>query len=111
MGGTLLSAAIPYLVAKGDETINAATFFVALKDFTDVGDISVFIDEPQLTNMEGEMAERGYLDSPSMATMFNMLRANDLIWSNVVNNSIQSPHEGTRLLDQRQTSEKCRPMV
>ncbi|GAC1695483.1 MAG: class I poly(R)-hydroxyalkanoic acid synthase [Ktedonobacteraceae bacterium] len=85
-GGTLLSATIPYLVAKGDETINAATFFVALQDFAEVGDTSVFIDEPQLTYMEGKMAERGYLDSSSMASMFNMLRANDLIWSNVVNN-------------------------
>ncbi|GAC1394245.1 MAG: class I poly(R)-hydroxyalkanoic acid synthase [Ktedonobacteraceae bacterium] len=86
VGGTLLSAAIPYLAAKGDETINASTFFVALQDFTEVGDTSVFIDEPQLTYMEGKMAERGYLDSRSMAKMFNMLRANDLIWSNVVNN-------------------------
>ena len=86
VGGTLLSTAIPYLVAKGDETINAATFFVALQDFAEVGDTSVFIDEPQLTYMEGKMAERGYLDSRSMASMFNMLRANDLIWSNVVNN-------------------------
>ncbi len=86
VGGTLLSAAIPYLVAQGDETINSATFFVALQDFAEVGDTSVFIDEPQLTYMEGKMAERGYLDSRSMATMFNMLRANDLIWSNVVNN-------------------------
>jgi polyhydroxyalkanoate synthase subunit PhaC len=86
VGGTLLSAAIPYLVAKEDETINATTFFVALQDFSEVGDTSVFIDEPQLTYMEGKMAERGYLDSHSMSTMFNMLRANDLIWSNVVNN-------------------------
>lgn len=86
VGGTLLSATIPYLAAQGDETINAATFFVALQDFTEVGDTSVFIDEPQLTYMEGKMAERGYLDSRSMASMFNMLRANDLIWSNVVNN-------------------------
>ena len=86
VGGTLLSTAIPYLEAQKDETINAATFFVSLQDFTEVGDTSVFIDEPQITYMESQMAERGYLDSKSMATMFNMLRANDLIWSNVVNN-------------------------
>ncbi len=86
VGGTLLSTAIPYLAAKNDETINAATFFVTLQDFSEVGDTSVFIDEPQLNYMEGKMAERGYLDSRSMAKMFNMLRANDLIWSNVVNN-------------------------
>ncbi len=86
IGGTLLSMALPYLAAKKDETVNSATFFVSLQDFTEVGDTSVFIDEPQVSYVEGQMMERGYLDSRSMATMFNMLRANDLIWSNVVNN-------------------------
>jgi polyhydroxyalkanoate synthase subunit PhaC len=86
IGGTLLSMTLPYLVAKGDETINSATFFVSLQDFTEVGDTSVFIDEPQVAYVEGQMLERGYLENRSMATMFNMLRANDLIWSNVVNN-------------------------
>lgn len=86
IGGTLLSMTLPYLVAKGDETVNAATFFVSLQDFTVVGDTSVFIDEPQVAYVEGQMLERGYLENASMAKMFNMLRANDLIWSNVVNN-------------------------
>ena len=86
IGGTLLSMALPYLKAKGDETVNSATFFVSLQDFSEVGDTAVFIDEPQVTYIEGQMMERGYLDSRSMSTMFNMLRANDLIWSNVVNN-------------------------
>lgn len=86
IGGTLLSMALPYLRAKSDESVNSASFFVSLQDFSEVGDTSVFIDEPQLRYMEGQMMERGYLDSRSMAAMFNMLRANDLIWSNVVNN-------------------------
>jgi polyhydroxyalkanoate synthase subunit PhaC len=86
IGGTLLSMTLPYLVAKGDETINTATFFVTLQDFTEVGETSVFIDEPQVAYVEGQMLERGYLENRSMAKMFNMLRANDLIWSNVVNN-------------------------
>src|SRR5436309_1640711 len=86
IGGTLLSMALPYLVAKKDETVNSTTFLVALQEFSEVGDTSVFIDEPQVTYIEGQMMERGYLDSRSMSTMFNMLRANDLIWSNVVNN-------------------------
>ncbi len=86
IGGTLLSMALPYLAAKKDETVNSATFFVSLQDFSEVGDTAVFIDEPQVTYIEGQMMERGYLDSRSMAAMFNMLRANDLIWSNVVNN-------------------------
>ncbi len=86
IGGTLLSMTLPYLVAKGDEAINSATFFVSLQDFTEVGETSVFIDEPQVAYVEGQMLERGYLENRSMASMFNMLRANDLIWSNVVNN-------------------------
>jgi polyhydroxyalkanoate synthase len=86
IGGTLLSMALPYLEAKKDKTIQHAAFFVSLQDFTEVGDTSVFIDEPQVAYIEGQMMERGYLDSRSMASMFNMLRANDLIWSNVVNN-------------------------
>ncbi len=86
IGGTLLSMTLPYLAATGDTSVNAATFLVALQDFSEVGDTAVFIDEPQVAYIEQQMLERGYLDSRSMATMFNMLRANDLIWSNVVNN-------------------------
>ncbi len=86
IGGTLLSMTLPYLAAKGDTSVNAATFLVALQDFAEVGDTAVFIDEPQVAYMEQQMLQRGYLESRSMATMFNMLRANDLIWSNVVNN-------------------------
>jgi len=86
IGGTLLAMVLPYLAAKRDKTVNSATFFVSLVEFTEVGDIEVFVDAPHLSYIEGQMKERGYLDSDEMATMFNMLRANDLIWSNVVNN-------------------------
>ena len=86
IGGTLLSMTLPYLAAMGDTSIKAATFLVALQDFTEVGDTAVFIDEPQDAFIEQKMLERGYLESRHMANMFNMLRANDLIWSNVVNN-------------------------
>ncbi len=86
VGGTLLSCALSYLATKKQKTIHTATFLVALQDFTEVGDTSVFIDEPQVSYLEGQMMKKGYLDSRSMSTMFNMLRANDLIWSNVVNN-------------------------
>jgi polyhydroxyalkanoate synthase subunit PhaC len=86
IGGTLLAIVLSYLTAKGDDTVNIAAFFVSLLDFTEVGDTEVFIDEPQLNYIEEQMMERGYLDNRSMASMFNMLRANDLIWSNVVNN-------------------------
>ncbi|HET8844524.1 MAG TPA: class I poly(R)-hydroxyalkanoic acid synthase [Ktedonobacteraceae bacterium] len=86
IGGTLLAIAMAYLATKGDETINSATFLVSLLDFSEAGDTSVFMDEPQIKYIEEQMMQRGYLDSHAMATMFNMLRANDLIWSNVVNN-------------------------
>ncbi len=86
IGGTLLSMTLPYLAAKRDKTIKSATFFVSLQDFTEVGDTSLFIDEPQVAYVEELMLEHGYLENRSMASMFNMLRANDLIWSNMVNN-------------------------
>jgi polyhydroxyalkanoate synthase len=86
LGGTLLASTLAYLVMKDDERIASATYFVSLVDFTDVGDMAVFIDEDQLAALEKRMKERGYLDAHDMATSFNMLRANDLIWSFVVNN-------------------------
>jgi polyhydroxyalkanoate synthase len=86
IGGTLLAMALSYLAATRDASVDAATFFVALQDFSQVGETAVFIDEPQVAYIEEQMLERGYLDSRHMASMFNMLRANDLIWSNVVNN-------------------------
>ena len=86
LGGTLLASTAAYLAAKGDDRIASATYFVTLVDFTDAGDMAVFIDEAQLASLERRMRERGYLEAQDMATAFNMLRANDLIWSFVVNN-------------------------
>ncbi|MGE4481565.1 PHA/PHB synthase family protein [Acidocella sp.] len=86
LGGTLLAATLGYMAAKGDERIASATFFVTLTDFSDAGELGVFIDEEQLSTLEEKMSKRGYLEGNEMATTFNMLRANDLIWSFVVNN-------------------------
>jgi polyhydroxyalkanoate synthase subunit PhaC len=86
LGGTLLAATLGYMAAKGDERIKSATFFVTLTDFTDSGELGVFIDEEQLSALEEKMQRRGFLEGSDMATTFNMLRANDLIWSFVVNN-------------------------
>ena len=86
LGGTLLAATLGYMAAKGDERIKSATFLVTLTDFTDAGELGVFIDEEQLSNLEEKMTKRGFLEGSDMATTFNMLRANDLIWSFVVNN-------------------------
>jgi len=86
LGGTLLAATLAYLATKGDRRIKAATFFASLVDFADPGELGVFIDEEQLAAMDAMMAKHGYLDGRHMATTFNMLRANDLIWSFVINN-------------------------
>ncbi len=86
IGGTLLATALAWLAGKGDERVRAATFFAAQVDFSEPGDLAVFIDEQQLENLDRMMGEKGYLEGQSMFTTFNMLRANDLIWSFYVNN-------------------------
>jgi polyhydroxyalkanoate synthase len=86
LGGTLLAAMLAYLADKQDRRIKAATFLASLTDFEDPGELGVFIDEEQLAAMDESMARRGYLEGREMATTFNMLRANDLIWSFVINN-------------------------
>jgi polyhydroxyalkanoate synthase len=85
IGGTLLATTLAWLAAADDRRFNAATFMVSLLDFSDVGDTAVFFDEPHMAYIESQMLERGYLDSRHTATMFNLLRANDLIWNTAVN--------------------------
>ncbi|MFT3760721.1 class I poly(R)-hydroxyalkanoic acid synthase [Thauera sp.] len=87
LGGTLLATTLAYLAAKKQSgRISAATFFTTMTDFSDPGELGVFIDEGQISSLEKKMFERGYLEGSEMAGTFNMLRANDLIWSFVVNN-------------------------
>jgi polyhydroxyalkanoate synthase len=86
LGGTLLACTLGYLAGKKDARIVSATFFASLIDFEEGGELEVFIDEQQVAALEKRMNERGYLEGSEMATTFNMLRANDLIWSFVVNN-------------------------
>ncbi|MCX8134558.1 MAG: class I poly(R)-hydroxyalkanoic acid synthase [Roseococcus sp.] len=86
LGGTLLATTLAHMAAKRDSRIKSATYFVTLVDFEQPGELGVFIDEEQLKSLEERMNRRGYLDGSEMATTFNMLRANDLIWSFVVNN-------------------------
>ena len=86
LGGTLLGTALAWLAAKRDARVAAATFFVSLLDFSQPGELGVFIDEAQVENLERRMNERGYLEGSEMASTFNMLRSNDLVWSFVINN-------------------------
>ena len=86
LGGTLLACTLGYMAAKGDTRIKAATYFASMIDFSEPGDLGVFVDEDQLEALEERMSEKGYLEGSDMANTFNMLRANDLIWAFVVNN-------------------------
>jgi polyhydroxyalkanoate synthase len=112
IGGTLLAMLLAYLKAVEQEPsppegehptsvpakgrgmpaedglpkVASATFLVALTDFEEPGDLGVFIDEDQIAALEKHMARKGYLEADAMSTTFNLLRANDLIWSFVINN-------------------------
>ena len=86
LGGTLLASTLATMARTGDDRIKSATFFVTMMDFAEAGELGVFIDEEQLKHLEEKMNRRGFLDGSEMAGTFNMLRANDLIWSFVVNN-------------------------
>ena len=87
LGGTLLACTLAHLAATGRaERVASATYLTTMVDFTEPGELGVFIDEEQLASLEERMNEKGFLEGSDMATTFNMLRANDLIWSFVVNN-------------------------
>jgi polyhydroxyalkanoate synthase len=89
VGGTLLASALAVMAARKDSTIASATFFTTLLDFTDPGDLCVFIDDQQVKQLEKKVTNQGYLSGRELATSFNMLRSNDLIWSYVVNNYLK----------------------
>ena len=86
LGGTLLASTLAHMAAIGDDRIKSATYFASLADFSEPGELGVFIDEEHIKMIEEMMEEKGYLDGNQMATTFNMLRSNDLIWSFVINN-------------------------
>ncbi|MCP8939136.1 class I poly(R)-hydroxyalkanoic acid synthase [Alsobacter sp. SYSU M60028] len=85
VGGTLLSVALAYMAATGDDRIDSATLFTTQVDFTHAGDLAVFVDEGQIKSLEDRMYAQGYLEGSSMASAFNMLRPNDLIWPYMIN--------------------------
>lgn len=87
VAGTVLAATLALLEAKGEAgKVASATFFTAQIDFADAGDLQVFVDEDALATVAKNSAATGYTDGRAMATTFNMLRSNDLIWGYVVNN-------------------------
>jgi polyhydroxyalkanoate synthase len=94
IGGTLLSIAAAALGRKGDERIRDITLFAAQTDFSEPGELSLFISPSQLAMLESLMLKEGVLDSSKMGGAFAMLRANDLLWQPAVNAYLKGERAG-----------------
>ncbi|MDD2899434.1 MAG: class I poly(R)-hydroxyalkanoic acid synthase [Desulfuromonadaceae bacterium] len=89
IGGTMLATTIAVLAAKKKKPFASATFFTTLLDYSDPGELRVFIDESQVAQFEQKLKDGGVMPGKQLATTFAMLRANDLIWNYVVNNYLK----------------------
>jgi len=86
VGGTLLAAALAVLAARGEDTVESATYLATMLDFEAPGQINVFIDEASIAAREAAIGKGGIFPGAELAATFNALRANDLVWPYVVNN-------------------------
>ncbi|AVV33292.1 hypothetical protein C8233_06040 [Halomonas sp. SF2003] len=90
IGGTLTASTMAYLAAeKQSDRVRSVSYMATLQDFSDPGEIGVFLNEPVLQGLEKQMAQDGYLDGRVMAFSFNLLRENDLFWSFYVSNYLK----------------------
>ncbi|MEM7745466.1 MAG: class I poly(R)-hydroxyalkanoic acid synthase [Pseudomonadota bacterium] len=86
IGGTMLGTVLAWMAAQGDNRVRSATFFTAQLDFSDAGELQAFVDDEVIDTIAQASEDHGYLAAENMFGAFNSLRANDLIWSFVVNN-------------------------
>jgi polyhydroxyalkanoate synthase len=89
VGGTLLASALAVRRAQGNERVASLTLLTTMLDFSDTGELSVFIDEPYVSKRELDFADGGIVPGRELALTFASLRANDLIWQYVVNNYLK----------------------
>jgi len=94
VGGTMLGTALAVMAAKGENRVESATFLASMLDFSDTGDIGLFIDEASVAVREAAIGKGGIMPGRDLAFVFSALRANDLVWSYVINNYLKGKSPG-----------------
>jgi polyhydroxyalkanoate synthase len=89
VGGTLLGVALAVAASKGEQCVQSATFLASMLDFSDTGEIGLFVDAPSVALRDATIGRGGIMPGRDLALVFSALRANDLVWSYVVNNYLK----------------------